>query len=77
MIPTPPPAPLEATSAVPISAALAVSNDADVAMEVEHTVTPTRPPLDVDTATKMMTIEEGLTSLEIQAELNGFFAEST
>ncbi|KAE8780988.1 hypothetical protein D1007_45791 [Hordeum vulgare] len=77
MIATPPPVPLVATSVVPIAAALAVRNDADVAMEVEHTVAPTGPPLDVDAATKMMTIEEGLTSLEIQAELDGFFAEST
>ncbi|KAE8809186.1 hypothetical protein D1007_14231 [Hordeum vulgare] len=76
MIATPPPSPLVATSVVPIAAALAVSNDADVAMEVEHTVAPTGPPLDVDAATNMMTIEEGLTSLEIQAELDGFFAES-
>ncbi|KAE8792471.1 hypothetical protein D1007_32995 [Hordeum vulgare] len=65
MIATPPPAPLVATSVVPIVAALAISNDADVAMEVEHMVAPTGPPLDVDAATKMMTIEEGLTSLEI------------
>uniref|UniRef100_A0A8I7B5G4 CCHC-type domain-containing protein n=1 Tax=Hordeum vulgare subsp. vulgare TaxID=112509 RepID=A0A8I7B5G4_HORVV len=65
MIATPPPTPLVATSVVPIAAALAVSNDADVAMEVEHMVDPMGPPLDVDAATKMMTIEEGLTSLEI------------
>ncbi|KAE8794952.1 hypothetical protein D1007_30145 [Hordeum vulgare] len=77
MIARPPPAPLVATSVVPIAATLAVSNDADVAMEVEHTVAPTLLPLDVDTATKMMTIEEGLASLEIQAELDGFFSEST
>ncbi|KAE8777261.1 hypothetical protein D1007_50029 [Hordeum vulgare] len=57
MISTPPHAPIVATSVVPIAAALAVSNEADVA--------------------KMVTIEEGITSVEIQAEVNGFFAEST
>ncbi|KAE8816967.1 hypothetical protein D1007_05519 [Hordeum vulgare] len=77
MIPTPPPVPIVATSVVPIAAALAVSNDADVAMEVEHTVAPTVPPLDVDAANKMMSIKEGITSLEIQAEVNGFFVKST
>ncbi|KAE8776184.1 hypothetical protein D1007_51221 [Hordeum vulgare] len=77
MISTPPRSPIVATLVVPIAAALAVSNDVGVAMEVEHTVAPTVPPLDVDAATKMMSIEEGITSLEIQAEVNGFFAEST
>ncbi|KAE8811017.1 hypothetical protein D1007_12166 [Hordeum vulgare] len=77
MIPMPPPTPIVATSVVPIAAALAVSNDTDVAMEVEHMVAPTVPPLDVDAPTKMMSIKEGITSLEIQVEVNGFFAEST
>ncbi|KAE8815039.1 hypothetical protein D1007_07537 [Hordeum vulgare] len=77
MISTPPPAPIVATSAVPIVAALAVSNDVDVGVEFEHTVAPMVPPLDVDAATKMMSIEEGITSLEIQAEVNGFVVEST
>ncbi|KAE8807148.1 hypothetical protein D1007_16561 [Hordeum vulgare] len=77
MIPMPPPAPIVATSVVPIAETLAVSNDADVAMEVEHMVTPTVLPLDVDDATKMMAIEDGITSLEIQAEVDGFFTEST
>ncbi|KAE8809744.1 hypothetical protein D1007_13637 [Hordeum vulgare] len=77
MIPMPPTAPIVATSDVPIATALAVSNDADVAMEVEHTVAHTVPPLDVDDATNMMPIEEGITNLEIQAEVNGYFAEST
>ncbi|KAE8798118.1 Splicing factor 3B subunit 1 [Hordeum vulgare] len=65
MIPTPPPAPIVATSVVPIAIALAVSNDNDVAMEVEHMVAPTVLPLDVDVATKMMSIEDGTTGLEI------------
>ncbi|KAE8770147.1 hypothetical protein D1007_58151 [Hordeum vulgare] len=65
MILTPPPVPIVATSAVPIAAALAVSNDADVSMEVEHTVAPTVPPLDVDAATKMTSRDEGITSLKI------------
>ncbi|KAE8803340.1 hypothetical protein D1007_20782 [Hordeum vulgare] len=77
MIPTPCLAPIVVTSIVPIAEALAVSNDVDIAMEVEHMVAPTVPPLDVDIATKMMSIEEGITSLKIQAEVNGFFAKST
>ncbi|KAE8804325.1 hypothetical protein D1007_19742 [Hordeum vulgare] len=77
MIPTPPPAPIVATSAVPTGAPLAVSNDSDIAMEVEHMVAPMMPPLAVDVATNMMSMEDGITSLETQAEVNGFFAEST
>ncbi|KAE8785587.1 hypothetical protein D1007_40654 [Hordeum vulgare] len=77
MVPMPPPASIVATSAVPITTALTVSSDADVAMEVEHMVAPTVPPLDVDGATKMMSIEDGITNLDIQAEVNGFFVEST
>ncbi|KAE8802838.1 hypothetical protein D1007_21373 [Hordeum vulgare] len=77
MIPTPPRAPIVATSVMPIVAALGVSNDVDVAMEVEHMVAPTVPPLDVDAAIEIMSIEEGITTLEIQAEVNGYFADST
>ncbi|KAI5016217.1 hypothetical protein ZWY2020_006068 [Hordeum vulgare] len=77
MISTPPHAPIVATSAVPIAATLAVSNDIDAAMEFEHTLAPMVTSLDVDVATKMMFIEEGITGLEIQAEGNGFFAKST
>ncbi|KAE8816441.1 hypothetical protein D1007_06045 [Hordeum vulgare] len=77
MIPTPHLASIVVTSGMPIEAALATSNNADVAMEVEHMVATTVPPLDIGAATKMMSIKDGITSLEIQAEVNGFFAEST
>lgn len=77
MIPTPPAAPIAATPDVPIVAALAVSNDANVAMEVEHMVVPTVPQLDVDAASKMISNEDEITSMEIQAKVNGFFTEST
>ncbi|KAE8788228.1 hypothetical protein D1007_37714 [Hordeum vulgare] len=77
MIPTPPRAPIVTTSVVPIATALAVSNDADVTMEVEHMVVPIVPPVDVYATAKMMSIEDGITSLEVHAEVNGFFAKST
>lgn len=77
MIPTPTPAPIVATPHVPIAAALAVSNDANVAMEIEHMVAPTAPPLDIDAAAKMISNDDGIASMEIQAEINGLFAEST
>ena len=66
MIATPPAAPIEATPVVPIAAALAVSTDAHVAMEVDH-----------DAASKIISEEDQLTSMEIAAEVNGFFTEST
>ncbi|KAE8790763.1 hypothetical protein D1007_34972 [Hordeum vulgare] len=77
MIAMHPHAPIVVTSTVPIAATLAVSNDANIAIEVERMVAPTTPPLEVDASTKMMSFEEGIASLEIQAEVNGFFAEST
>ncbi|KAM3354192.1 hypothetical protein ACQJBY_025066 [Aegilops geniculata] len=78
MIATPPAAPIEATPVVPIAAALAVSTDAHVAMEVDHMVaSAAAPPLDIDAASKMISKEDQLTSMEIAAEVNGFFTEST
>ncbi|KAE8781827.1 hypothetical protein D1007_44843 [Hordeum vulgare] len=77
MIPMPPLAPIVATLVVPIATALKVSNNANGAVEVEHMVAPMVPPLDVDAATKMMSIENRITIIEIHAEVNGFFAEST
>ena len=78
MIATPPAAPIEATPVVPIAAALAVSTDAHVAMEVDHMVaSAAAPPLDIDAASKMISKEDRLTSMEIAAEVNGFFTEST
>ena len=77
MIATPPAAPIEATPVVPIAAALAVSTDAHVAMEVDHMAASAAPPLDIDAASKMISEEDQLTSMEIAAEVNGFFTEST
>ena len=78
MIATLPAAPIEATPVVPIAAALAVSTDAHVAMEVDHMVaSAAAPPLDIDAASKMISKEDQLTSMEIAAEVNGFFTEST
>ena len=62
---------------VPIAAALAVSSDANIAMEVDHMVASAVPQLDVDAASKMISKEDQLTSMEIAAEVNGFFIEST
>ena len=62
---------------VPIAAALAVSTDAHVAMEVDHMVASAVPPLDIDAASKMISKEDQLTSMEIAAEVTGFFTEST
>ena len=77
MIATPPVAPIEATPVVPIAAALAVSTDAHVAMEVDHMAASAAPPLDIDAASKMISKEDQLTSMEIATEVNGFFTEST
>ncbi|XBI75422.1 hypothetical protein VPH35_068791 [Triticum aestivum] len=78
MIATPPAAPIEATSMVPIAVALAVSTDAHVAMEVDYMVaSAVAGPLDIDAASKMISKEDQLTSMEIAAEVNGFFTEST
>ena len=77
MIATPPAAPIEATPMVPIAAALAVSTDAHVAMEVDHMAASAAPPLDIDAASKIISEEDQLTSMEIAAEVNGFFTEST
>nr|XP_040254142.1 uncharacterized protein LOC120972720 [Aegilops tauschii subsp. strangulata] len=77
MIATPPAAPIEATPVVPIAAALAVSTDAHVTMEVDHMAASAAPPLDIDAASKMISKEDQLTSMEIAAEVNGFFTEST
>ena len=77
MIFTPPTAPIVATPVVPITAALAVSNDAHVAMQVDHMVASALPQLDVVAASKMISKEDQLTSMEIAAEVNGFFTEST
>ena len=35
------------------------------------------PPLDIDAASKMISKEDQLTSMEIAAEVNGFFIKST
>nr|XP_040258754.1 uncharacterized protein LOC109776582 [Aegilops tauschii subsp. strangulata] len=77
MIATPPAAPIEATPVVPIAAALAVSTEAHVAMEVDHMAASAAPPLDIDAASKIISEEDQLTSMEIAAEVNGFFTEST
>nr|XP_040245225.1 calphotin-like [Aegilops tauschii subsp. strangulata] len=77
MIATPPAAPIEATPVVPIAAALAVSTDAHVAMEVDRMVASAPPPLDIDAASKMISKEDQLTSMDIAAKVNGFFTEST
>ena len=77
MIATPRAAPIEATPVVPIAAALAVSTDAHVAMEVDHMAASAAPPLDIDAASKIISEEDQLTSMEIAAEVNGFFTEST
>ena len=78
MITNPPAAPIEETLVVLITAALAVSTDANVAMEVDHMVaSAAAPPLDIDAASKMISKEDQLTSMEIAVEVNGFFTEST
>ncbi|XP_045087287.1 uncharacterized protein [Aegilops tauschii subsp. strangulata] len=66
-----------ATPVVPIAAALAVSTEAHVAMEVDHVAASAAPPLDIDAASKIISEEDQLTSMEIAAEVNGFFTEST
>jgi len=77
MISTPPTTPIEATPVVPIAAALAGSTGAHVAMEVDHMAASAAPPLDIDAASKMISMEDQLTSMEIAAEVNRFFTEST
>lgn len=77
MISTPPAVPIAAPPMVSIAAAVAVSSDANVAMEVDHMVASAVPQLDVDAASKMISKEDQLTSMEIAAEVNGFFTEST
>ncbi|XP_044444590.1 uncharacterized protein [Triticum aestivum] len=69
--------PANATPVVPIAAALAVSTEAHVAMEVDHVAASAAPPLDIDAASKIISEEDQLTSMEIAAEVNGFFTEST
>ncbi|EMS66121.1 hypothetical protein TRIUR3_20723 [Triticum urartu] len=57
---------------VPIAAALAVSSDANVAMEVDHMVASAVPQLDVDAAFKMNSKEDQLTNIRA----NGFHIET-
>ena len=48
-----------------------------VRKEVEHIVPPSVHPLDIAVGSTMIANKEKLSDLEISAEVNGFFAEST
>ena len=77
MIPTPTTAPMVAQSEAPVEAHVAVPTNASVSMEVAHTVPPPPPQLDIDSAAAMLANEEKMSELEIRAEVDGYFVEST
>lgn len=77
MIPTPTVAPIVTQSEALVEAPVAVPTNATVSMEVEHTVHPPTPQLDIDSAAVMIANEEKISQLEIAAEVNGYFVEST
>lgn len=77
MIPTPTAVPVLVQSEAPVEAHVAVPTNAIVSMEVEHTVPPPAPQLDIDSAAAMLANEEKMSELEIRAEVDGYFAEST
>ena len=76
MIPTPPAAPMVAQSEAPVEAPVAVPTNATVSMEVEHTVFPPTPQLDITAAATMMANEEKLSAMDIATEVDGYLADS-
>ena len=72
MIPTPPAAPVVAQSEAPV----AVPTNSTVSMEVEHTVPPSAPQLDIKSAAAMIANTEKISEMEIEAELDEFYMAS-